>query len=59
MTEYEKNRLQASLDYWNLKAILDDQNYRATIRAELSERTILNRLRAWAGDYSGGFTDEL
>ena len=58
MTEPEKTRLQASLSYWNTKAITEDATYRASIRAELANQNRINILSAWAGDIVG-VPDEL
>ena len=35
MTEHEKQRLQAALDYANARAIREDEQHRAEIRKEL------------------------
>ena len=58
MNRQELERLQASLDFHNARAILEDAKHRLDIRRELENQNRINILRAWAGDFTGEFNGQ-
>ena len=50
MNKRERERLQASLDYHNKKAIEQDAAHRAEMKQELANKRRITILRCWGGD---------